>query len=248
MNKILVLWSHMRSRSTAFTRMMTERGDFFVMNEPFARYYYFSDERASYRRSDVEPQPEYRFDAILRGLLQKSETQALFFKEHPYYVAHRADLDFISHFQNTFIIRHPAQALPSLYHKMPDFTLEEASYKELYQLFEFAKATEGTAPVLIDADDLVEFPEAVIRAYCEAVGISFLPEALVWEPKLPPVLNPDWWDSNINWYSNLEKSQGFKRQSNTTYVSMEDNEHLKQVYDFCLPYYQKLYEHRLRIT
>ena len=144
MNKILVLWSHMRARSTAFTRMMTERGDFFVMNEPFARYYYFSDERVSHRRSDVEQQPKYRFDTILKGLLQKSETQALFIGEHAYYVTPRADSDFISLFQNTFLIRNPAQSLPSLYDKMPDFTLQETGYKESHQLFELVKATEGT--------------------------------------------------------------------------------------------------------
>lgn len=78
MNKILALWAHPRARSTAFARMMLERGDFLVIDEPFGPYYYFSDERISHRRSDIEPQPEYRFDAIWQRLLQKNT----FFSSH----------------------------------------------------------------------------------------------------------------------------------------------------------------------
>lgn len=248
MNKILALWAHSRARSTAFARMMYERGDFCTKDEPFARYYYYSDERVSQRMGDVEAEPEYRFANILQSLQQAAENQPLFIKDHAFYVAERADEAFVSHFQNTFLIRHPAQSLPSLYNKMPDFTLEEAGYEGSYQLFEFIKATEGSIPVVIDADDLIKSPEATTRAYCEAVGIEFLPQALGWKPQLPKELSANWWGGGVNWHPHLQKSQGFKRQSNPNYVSVEDNEQLRRAYDFCLPYYQKLYEHRLRMT
>ncbi|NEQ89017.1 MAG: sulfotransferase family protein, partial [Moorea sp. SIO2I5] len=42
-------------------------------------------------------------------------------------------------------------------------------------------------------------------------------------------------------------SQGFKEREKKDYAKIEDHEHLKQAYEFCLPYYQKLYEQRLCI-
>jgi hypothetical protein len=39
MERILAVWAHPRARSTAFGRMMYERGDFSVKDEPFARCY-----------------------------------------------------------------------------------------------------------------------------------------------------------------------------------------------------------------
>ena len=49
------------------------------------------------------------------------------------------------------------------------------------------------------------------------------------------------------WHTYLESSQGFKEKDKKDYVKIEDNENLKKAYEFCLPYYQKLYEYRLRI-
>ena len=49
-----------------------------------------------------------------------------------------------------------------------------------YLLFRLALAQEisGKMPVVVDADDLVQALAATIKAYCEAVGIAFCPDAL----------------------------------------------------------------------
>ncbi len=222
---------------------MCERGDFCVNDEPFAGYYYFSDERISDRRADIEPNAKYRFDAVLKNVLQEAENQTIFIKDQAYHVASRADSAFLCHFQNTFLIRHPAQSLPSLYARMPDFTLQEAGYAELFRLFELVKQIEDMTPVVIDADDLVENSESTIKAYCEAVGIHYSRRSLNWRSGLPSDLSADWG----GWYSHLERSRGFARQSNPDFVAVEDNAITRQAYEYCLPYYRKLYEHRLRI-
>lgn len=241
--RILALWAHPRARSTAVCRMMCERGDFCIKDEPFGSYYYFSDERISRRRTDVEPNAGYRFDAVFKGVLQEAEGQQIFIKDHAYHVISRADPAFLSHFQNTFLIRHPAQSIPSLYAMMPDFTLQETGYEESFRLFELVRAMEGTAPAVIDADDLVENPEPAVRAYCEAVGIPFLRRSLNWKSGLPSDLNADWG----GWYSHLEKSNGFARQSNPDYVAVGDNATTLRAYEHSLSYYQRLHQHRLHI-
>ena len=46
----------------------------------------------------------------------------------------------------------------------------------------------GEAPPVIDAEELAENPEATVQAYCNAMGTSFNPEALSWDPGERPEL------------------------------------------------------------
>ncbi|NEN99603.1 MAG: sulfotransferase family protein [Moorea sp. SIO3I7] len=245
MKKILVLWTTFRSTSTAFKMMMQARGDFIVLHEPFSLYYYGSEERKSDRCAKAEINPAYNFQPLFQDLINKAQSQPVFIKDMALYIYDRADEAFLSHFNHTFLIRHPAKSLPSLFAGWPDFHLSETGYAELYQLFEVTKAFLGQVPPLIDSDDLVQKPEATIKAYCDAVGIPFMPQALKWNPKICSKIWTLPWEGD--WHTYLQSSREFKERDRKNYVSVENNEHLKQTYDYCLPYYQRLYEHRLRI-
>ncbi len=48
-HRITFLWTVPRSVSTSFERMMMERGDHVVFDEPFSRSYYFGPDRRSAR-------------------------------------------------------------------------------------------------------------------------------------------------------------------------------------------------------
>ncbi|NET56701.1 MAG: sulfotransferase family protein [Symploca sp. SIO2E6] len=241
--KILALWAFPRSTSSAFETMMRQRGDFLVLDEPFGLYFCYSEERKSNRYQEVETNPAYNFQPLFQDLINKAQTQPVFIKDMARFIYDRADEDFLSHFEHTFIIRHPAKTLPSLYAIWPDFILSEAGYAELYQLFAATTAYLGKVPPLIDSDDLLRKPEATVQAYCDAVGIPFMPQALTWKPKIQPEVSQ--WEGG--WHTHLESSQGFQERTKKDYALIEDNEHLKRAYEYCLPYYQKLYEHRLRI-
>ncbi|MEM9275045.1 MAG: sulfotransferase family protein [Cyanobacteria bacterium P01_F01_bin.143] len=243
MKKILALWAMPRSTSTAFTKMMQTREDFLVVDEPFGLYFHYSEERKSTRYSEVEINPAYNFQPLFQDLINKAQNQPIFIKDMARYIYDRADEAFLSTFNHTFIIRHPAKALPSLYALWPDFQLSEAGYAELYQLFEASKAFLGTTPPVIDSDDLVSKPEATVKAYCNAVGIPFLPQALKWESKISSEINQ--WEGG--WHTEVQSSQGFKERQRKDYFDIEAQEHLRQAYKFCLPYYQKLYQERLRV-
>ena len=241
--KILALWSAPRSTSTAFETMMRERKDFLVFDEPFGLYFYYSEERQSDRYAETEMNSVYNFQPLCQDLIHKAQSQPVFIKDMAYYIEDQANEAFLAHFEHTFIIRHPAKALPSLFARWPDFQFNEAGYAELYKLFKAIKAFWGKVPPLIDSDDLVQKPEATVKAYCEAVNIPFMPQALTWDPKIhPEVLQ---WEGG--WHTYLQSSQGFKERERKEYVEIEDNEHLRQAYEFCLPYYQKLYQERLCI-
>lgn len=246
MKKILALWATVRSTSTAFEMMMRQRGDFLAFHEPFGLSYYNSQERRNTNRyPEIELNPEYNYQKTWQKLRQQADSQAIFIKDMAYYVIHLAEGEFLSAFENTFLLRHPAKMLPSLYDLWPDFTLEETGYAELYNLFEIAKKISGKVPVVIDSDDLVQKPEATVKAYCDAVNIPFIKEALEWEAKQRPEMTH--WDGG-NWLTEVISSRGLQQPKKKNYVAVEDNEHLQRAYQFCLPYYEKLQEHKLPIA
>lgn len=235
--KPVALWAVPRSVSTAFERVFMERGDFKVFHEPFSASYYYSEERRSNRYADEEPKEEYNPENVLAMILEYRE-EPVFFKDMAYHVAGFMTREFASKFTNTFIIRNPTPVIASLNRFWPDFTLEETGYEQQHRLFGFA-VENGEEPAIVDASDLIRNPEGTVAAYCEKLGIPFMPEALSWEPHKVPE-----WEMWSKWHDEAEQSTGIKRQP------LEDDteipEGLEETYEHCLPYYEELYEKRLQ--
>ncbi len=243
MNKILAMWAVPRSVSTAFERMIIQRGDFQIFHEPFSAHYYFSEQRASSRFDDIEPEPAHLGHAVLKQILRAAADSQVFFKDMGSHVIHFMNKDFLANFENTFLIRDPAKALPSFFHMWPDFTLEEAGYKELYQVFQTASDLTGNTPVVIDADDLLRNTEAMAKKYCEKVGIEYMPESLKWNPGEQPK-----WKTWESWHTQAANSSGFEASAKKKeYKAIDDDPRLKEAHEHCLPYYQKLYDKRLKV-
>ncbi len=242
--KIIALWSTPRSRSTAFMWMMKQRGDFLVLQEPFGRSAYYSEERIFERAADITPKAEYNYQNIWQYLRSQAQKSRLFIKDFPYYFPHMVNDEFLDYFQHTFLIRNPAQMLPSYYHKMPDLSFEECGYQELFELFQRTVENTGEVPVVINADDLVEHTTDIIQAYCLKIGIPFIPEALNWNPPG----NTDkigWWD-NRSWNDDLRVSERFQN-TEKAYLKIHESKKLLSLYDLCIPYYEKLNKHCLCI-
>ena len=237
--KPVALWAVPRSISTALERVFVERGDFKVFHEPFSVSYYYSPERRSERFAPAETKQEYGYGEIL-DLMLSVEDKPVYFKDMAYHLAGVMDREFVSRFTNTFIIRNPAPVIASLSRFWPDFTLEETGYEQQHRLFELA-VENGEDPAVVDAADLTADPEGMIRAYCEMLGVPYMPESLSWEPGPVPE-----WEMWTQWHEEAQESTGIKREP------LEDDTEvpagLEGVYDRCLPYYQELYERRLRPT
>ena len=200
-NPIIVLWTTPRSRSTAFERMMIERGDHTVLDEPFSARYYFSSERRSLRY-DVE-EPESTGGRVLERILSEAELAPVFVKDMAYHATGLLSGEFLSHFTNTFLIREPEATLTSFARKWPDFTDEEAGFSALGQAYDLTREEHGP-PVVLDGDELASQPARMIDQWCRAVGIPFLPEALTWQPGMVPE-----WSRWQDWYSGVAESSGF---------------------------------------
>lgn len=245
----LALWTCPRSVSTAFEVMMMERGDLQVLHEPYGPCYYMSSDRSSDRKADEPDQPENTYAAVTARLLAAAAQGPLFFKDMPYYATPILDAAWAGLFRNTFLIRDPARLLPSLYKAWPDFTLEETGYQALFRLAKLEEARTGRMPVIVDAGDLLADPVATVKAYCKAVDLPFMPEALTWEAKERPALN--WWEGG-SWHGAVSKSVGFTVDSAAQGPLPESAvadapAAVRDAYAVCAPLYLDLYEARLDV-
>ncbi len=238
---ILALWAVPRSVSTAFERMMMERGDFHVLHEPFSVAYYYSPMRRSARYDSVPIRDENCVPAVAARIAELSQRQPVFFKDMAYHLSGHFDLPLLGSCRHAFLIRHPGHVLPSLHKMMPDFSEEETGYERLHELFDRVRAASGQTPCVIDSEDLCAQPQAVIAAFCAAVGIPFLPQALHWTPGP----RPEWqlWEP---WHAEVASSQGFlaPRGPATPIPSGP----LAAAYQHCLLHYEALRQHSLRPT
>ncbi len=200
-HRIIVLWTTPRSRSTAFERMMIERGDHTVIDEPFSARYYFSSESRSNRYEPTEP--DATGEKVLGDLLREAESGPVFVKDMAYHTTGMMSPELLANFTNTFLVREPTATLSSLARKWPDHTAEEAGFDALGRAFDILVSA-GSTPPVIDGDDLAARPEEVIAAWCEAVGIPFMAEALSWEPGMVPQ-----WIRWQDWYEGVAASTGF---------------------------------------
>ncbi|MDA0702824.1 MAG: sulfotransferase family protein [Proteobacteria bacterium] len=239
--RILALWAVPRSTSTAFEWMMRERGDFLCLHEPFNEVYYYGQDRRTDRDAHIPPRPGLAFPSVWAEIQAQAAAGPVFLKDFAYSIEHMADDAFLDRFDHGFLIRDPAKVLPSIHHRWPDFTLEEAGFEALSRLFDRVRARIGTVPPVIDSDDLLARPAETVEAFCAAVGIPFLPQALNWQPK--EEAKASWYDGG-SWHDNLRRSTGIQAQPRS-YAALDDDPRLRHAHDLCRPIYEALYAHRL---
>ncbi len=245
MHKIVALWAIPRSTSTAFEWMMRQRGDMDCLHEPFGEAWYQGEDPYWPRFKEGEKTtPGLTIESVWEDIQIRAEKGPVFLKDFPHYINHMWTPEFLAHFSHAFLIRDPAKTITSMYDKWPDFDEAEVGFPEQRALFDLLWALNGTVPAVIDSDDLLEAPEEMTEAFCEAVGIPFLKEALTWEAGGDPSAH-SWWDGG-SFHANLAKSTGLVRQTRK-YVDLEDAPfRVQRVHKRMKPHYEHLYQHRIK--
>jgi hypothetical protein len=241
MKPVIVMWAHSRSASTAFLRMMIERGDVAVLHEPFL----------ALTQGEVVPIPG---TAAGRGgravaasgrelvdrLAELGRERAVFVKEVLDYhyddvFGQPAALAWMTH---TFLVRDPRLAISSHYAVKPTVTCPEIGYEWLWELFQLLWSASGRRPLVIRSEDLLRDPAAEVRAYCQAVGLPFLPAALHWAPGDRPE-----WQRHRRWHLDAIGSSGFTGPENDYPATVDNHPLLRSFYDHHYPFYQRIVQH-----
>ena len=245
MKKILVLWATPRSTSTAFEWMMRQRGDMQCFHEPFGEWWYAGDGAPWPRLTSESPRkPGLTFESIWATLQQAASEGPTFSKDFPHYIENHWSDEFLGHFNHSFLIRDAAKVVTSVQKRWPDVHLKELAFLEQRELFDRIADQLGHAPPVIDSDDLLRNPHQVVKGYCEAVGMPFIPEALTWEAGAG-TSQYSWYDGG-SWHESLKNSTGLTPQEPGYTDINTASDHAKSLYEQVLPHYEHLYAHRLQ--
>ncbi|WP_135501917.1 hypothetical protein [Roseovarius aestuariivivens] len=244
MHKILALWAHPRSMSTATERVMRERGDLACLHEPFMYDYYVGHGRDF---PGFEPAKDHPTDyAGIRAMLrQAAEKGPVFFKDMAFYVVPRMldDPVFMAEITHTFLVRSPMASILS-YHKLdPDFGLEEVGIEAQWRLYDAARNA-GLSPVVIEAESVRADPKGTMRAYWNAVGLDYREAAFDWQAP------PKDWEHVSAWHEEASTSSGIRtadaeemlRKEMEFEALVERAPHLQAYLDHHAPFYAKLSE------
>jgi hypothetical protein len=226
---LVFLWSPPRCTSTAFLRMMIERGDFFVLHEPFSSI--VVQGYATVRGERVPSSTE-----LVTVLRQLSGRMPVFVKETTEY-----RYDIVDHpgfpvlGTHTFLLRHPREVVASHHAMNPDVVCAEIGFEHQVEIFEKVRSAIGYPPAIIEAERLVADPFLAVGRYCAQVGIPFLPAALSWEPE-----DCAEWQRTRQWHQDVARSTGFHPTERRYPVRVDNDPRLATFYRYHLPFYEHL--------
>lgn len=242
-NPLIFLWTHPRSVSSALERVMLQRGDLDTLHEPFIYLYYLGDARKSLDHFDPDPDHPTGYEGIREMIFEQARNRTVFVKDMCYYVTNYfgADTLMLREAVHTYLIRTPARSVPSYHRLDPAVTREEIGLEAVYRHFDTVANFRGTAPLVIDAEDLTSDPAGTLRAYCEAVGLPFLEHSLHWDNSAVPKE----WTHVAGWHQDLANSSGLGQVKHASH-SNENTPELQALIDYHMPFYEKLRTYRAK--
>ncbi|RWS27179.1 hypothetical protein B4U80_12889 [Leptotrombidium deliense] len=194
----VVLWCHPRSVSTAFERAFLQRDEEFAcLHEPFGDAYYFGPQRQSprYRNGNLPQDMKLTtatYESVCNDILSERSGKRTFVKDMAYYVfPHLKDAKLpFDKMINTFLIRDPHKAVPSMYKLSISastgwgtFDANEMGYSQQKDLFDYVTIECKQKAIVVNSQDLVKNPKAVLQKYCELVDVEFQESMISWKPK-----------------------------------------------------------------
>ena len=185
----------------------------------------------------MQSQPIHRSE-VISGLVSDEPAPIYYQKHMTHHLLPHMAMDWLDGLTNAFLIRDPARVLASYIEKRAEVTLEDLGLPQQQRLFEWAHQRTGEVPLVLESDDVLANPEAMLRALCRRAGIAFDPAMLSW-----PAGRRDsdgLWAAH--WYGAVEKSTGFMAPGEATRPVPA---HLQDLLAAAQPYYQALRPHRL---
>ncbi|KAJ8049711.1 hypothetical protein HOLleu_02575 [Holothuria leucospilota] len=177
--------------------------------------------------------------------------------------------------RHTFLIRNPLKVYPScktafltdpgysnglnglrdvdLINDFPYFPIK-SFYKIMHKLWCAVESVEGTTPVVIDADELSNKPEILLRKYFDAVGLPWSEKYLSWNASRE--ITKEWKTARERmnpksgrykvWYKTAIESSQFipatKVGPSTRNLSLD----IRECVEESMPYYESMFEKRIK--
>src|SRR3954447_6558375 len=185
----IAMWSGPRNLSTAMMRSFGHRPDPWVSDEPFYGAFLKSSGADHPMRDAVIAAMDCDWTSVARSLAGPApEGRAIWYQKHMWHhmVGPIGYEDFAKDFTHAFLIRDPANMIASYLRKREAATFEDFGLDRQAEFFEREADRLGTAPPVVDANDVLRDPRGTLSALCARLRIPFDPAMLSWPPGLRP--------------------------------------------------------------
>tara|TARA_Y100000766_G_scaffold151102_1_gene129851 strand:+ start:18 stop:719 length:702 start_codon:yes stop_codon:yes gene_type:complete len=225
------MWSGPRNLSTALMRSFENREDTKVWDEPFYAYYLKETKKNHPLANEIINKYETNLDKIID--LVTAEKDFIYFQKHmSHHIIKKIPINWITKGINCFLIRHPKEVLLSYIQKNDLIDSNDLGYPAQLRLFNYIK-TSNKKILVIDAKDLSEKPEIILKKICKKINIPFTEKMLNW-PKGRRDSDGIW---EKIWYKNVKSSTSFNKILNKEYEIPKKYNH---IYNESLRIYDQL--------
>jgi hypothetical protein len=237
----IAMWSGPRNISTAMMRSWGNRPDTFVCDEPFYAHYLDATGRHHPVAAEIIASGETDSRKVIAQLIgEVPDGKRIFYqKQMTHHLLAGIDRAWLGEVTNCFLIRDPREVIVSYIKKNNDPTLEDIGFIQQAEIFDWVRAHTGAIPPVIDARDVLENPEKILKLLCDAVGVEFTEVMLSWPPGLRET--DGLWAKH--WYEEVATSTSFRGPALA--ASRPVPSRLQEVYERSQECYARLYQYRL---
>lgn len=239
--KRIAMWSGPRNLSTALMRSFGNRGDTRVLDEPFYAHYLRVTGLEHPGREEVLAHHDSDWQRVALSLHAPLPTgcRVHYQKHMAHHLLPGMSADWLQGLTHAFLLRNPTDMLRSLSTKLETVRLEDTGLPQQIDIFERLSRHTGRRPPVIDADELLDDPQGMLKRLCDALEIPFDPAMLSW-PAGKRDTDGVW---AKYWYDSVERSTCFTRWQ-------RDNDALSpalvEIERAARPLYDALFHFRLR--
>ena len=236
----IAMWSGPRNLSTAMMRSFGSRTDTFVTDEPFYGCFLTQTGLDHPMREEVIASMDCAWRSVMHTLSgAPPDGSPVWYQKHMWHMmVGPIGYDDFAGFRHAFLIREPERMIASYLKKREAARFEDFGLEKQAEFFERESDRLGRAPPVIDANDVLADPAAVLSRLCEALGIAWDPAMLGWAPGRRAT-DGVW---AAHWYNAVEKSTGFgEPDTGPVELSQED----RRLAERMRPYYERLAAFRI---
>jgi hypothetical protein len=204
----IAMWSGPRNISTAMMYSFGNRADCTAWDEPFYAFSLVNHGNDHPMRSEIIAANESDWNRLVEKCTSPSSRPIFYQKHMTHHMLPGFDRAWIHQLSNAFLIRAPENVLASYTRKWADVSLRDIGFVEQEEIFDAVAQKQGTAPPVVDAEDVLKNPRGVLAALCERLDIVFDEAMLEW-PKGPKSFDGVW---APHWYNAAWQSTGFAAQ------------------------------------
>lgn len=238
----LAVWSGPRNISTALMRSWGNRDDAFVCDEPLYAHYLATTHRPHPMAAEVIASQDNDWRNVVAWLTGPVPGgKMIFYQKHmSHHLIPEISRDWLPKLTHCFLIRDPREVLLSLDKKFERPLLADTGYAQQVEIFEYIRRETGATCPVVDARDILTNPRGVLTRLCATLNVPFQEAMLRWPPG-PRDTDGVW---AKHWYNAVEKSTSFQPYQPKN-KPLPD--HLRELYDQCQPYYEKLHAFRIQL-